>query len=101
MISPLDQWIVGLGLCTSGSAFVGIYAPFAPTPRTDYQIEPSKVFYVVPRALEANEKKPEALHFSQECKVNFELLCPSVQLVHDDDNVIRVSEGVSSGSPRL
>jgi hypothetical protein len=80
---------------------VGIYASFTPTPHTDYQIEPSKVFYVVPRALEANEKKPEALDFSQECKVNFELLCPSVQLVHDDDNVIRVSEGVSSGSPRL
>ncbi|MCJ1396094.1 hypothetical protein MMC18_008982 [Xylographa bjoerkii] len=97
-----NQFIVALGLSSSGSPRVGVYASFIPLPRTLYQIKPSKVFYVVPRALRVNEMQPDDVDFSQACQIDFSQHPHHVLLSHNDDTTLTVSDDKSSPpSPKI
>jgi hypothetical protein len=92
---------VGLGLSTSGSPRVGLYASFIPTPHTTYQITPSKKFYVVARELGVNQPKPDDVDFAQMCQIDFAVQSSHIQLVHNDDSMLSILDGESPSSARL
>lgn len=97
-----DQFMIALGLASSGSPRVGIYASFVPVPRTLYQITPSKVFYVVPRALAVNKQLASDVDFSQACQIDFSLHPRHVVITHNDDSTLAISdETPSSPAPKL
>ncbi|KAL3487024.1 hypothetical protein BJX62DRAFT_241422 [Aspergillus germanicus] len=84
-----NNFILGLGLSTTGSAHVGLFTSFVPTPRTTYQVTPSKVFYVVPRQLSVNAPRKDE-DFANACQVDFSVRSAHVKLAHTDNNVIEV-----------
>ncbi|KAL2793186.1 hypothetical protein BJX66DRAFT_339092 [Aspergillus keveii] len=92
-----NNFILGLGLSTTGSAQVGLYASFIPTPRTTYQITPSKLFYIVPRQLSVNAPRNDE-DFANACQVDFLVRSAHVKLAHNDNNVIEVVDDDSSSS---
>ncbi|KAJ0415146.1 hypothetical protein BJY00DRAFT_318136 [Aspergillus carlsbadensis] len=95
-----NHFILGFGLSTSGSAHVGLYASFIPTPRTTYQITPSRVFYVVPRQLSVNAPRSDE-EFANACQVDFSTRSAHVKLAHNDSNVIDVLDDDSSFSSSI
>ncbi|KAL3456428.1 hypothetical protein BJX64DRAFT_294112 [Aspergillus heterothallicus] len=84
-----NNFILGLGLSTSGTSQVGLYASFTPSPRTTYQVTPSKLFYVAAVKVQVNAPiRDEDL--SNACQVDFSTRSPYVKLVHSDNNAIEV-----------
>ncbi|KAG2414749.1 hypothetical protein HFD88_003941 [Aspergillus terreus] len=83
------NFILGLGLSSSGHELVGLYASFTPVPRTTYQIWPSKTFYVVPERTEVNAPRA-ATDLRTAYEIDFTMRLPHVQLVHNESNVIEI-----------
>lgn len=102
LMSFADQFIVALGVASSGSPRVGVYASLIPLPWTLYQIKPSKVFHVVPRAFRVNEMQPDAIDLSQACQIDFSQHPHHVVLSHNADTTLAVLEDQSSSlAPKL
>jgi hypothetical protein len=85
----IENFILGLGLSSSGHELVGLYASFTPVPRTTYQIWPSKTFYVVPERTEVNAPRT-ATDLRTAYEIDFTMRLPHVQLVHNESNVIEI-----------
>lgn len=83
---------MALGVATSATLRVGTYASFVPSPITEYQIKPSKVFYISTRNVKVNQPKPQNVDFANCCKVDFGVTDWDVLLIHGNDGELRISD---------
>ncbi|GFP60265.1 hypothetical protein TASIC1_0017002700 [Trichoderma asperellum] len=79
-----DQYVVGF--CSSMRQNIGPYATFVPEPGQEYQIAPSKIFYVVVGQFNPYDLTSPTLKDSPStCKVDFGALgTDQVTLIHND-----------------
>ncbi|KAL5610441.1 hypothetical protein FOBRF1_006558 [Fusarium oxysporum] len=96
-----NGYIVALGLSTAPNAHVGVHASFIPSPKTTYQITPSKVYYIASSALRANELKPIEVDLSKALQVDFSTSSLDVQIIHDNENVLSILNTVPAIAPKL
>lgn len=96
-----DQHIVAMGLRTSTSFQVGVYASFVPVPNTAYQIVPSTVYYVVPSDLRVNEPKTDDVDFNLGIKIDFADHPPHIHLTHGNDGKLVVYDEVTALRTKL
>jgi len=78
-----------------------LHASFIPRPKTVYQIKPSLVFYIVATQAQINEPKPAIGDAGAEAAIDFSLHPPHVQLIHGDDNKLRICDNADLAFPRL
>ncbi|RSL58332.1 hypothetical protein CEP53_006151 [Fusarium sp. AF-6] len=96
-----NGYMAALGLSTAPNARVGVHASFIPSPRTTYQITPSKVYYIVPTAFRANEVKPDEVDLSKAVQVDFSTASLDVQIIHDNENKLSIFSDVPFLTPKL
>ncbi|RSL66145.1 hypothetical protein CEP54_003901 [Fusarium duplospermum] len=96
-----NGYIVALGLSTAPNTHVGVHASFIPSPRTAYQITPSKIYYIVPSAFRANEAKPDEVDLSKAVQVDFSTAPRDVQIIHDNENKLSIFSDVPLPTPKL
>lgn len=71
---------------------MGLYASFVPKPNTVYQIKPSLIYYIVATDAGINEPKPASNEVGAVATIDFSIHPHHIQLVHDDDNQLRIRD---------